>query len=177
MTTYSDDFKASIVAKLLPPRSLSVVQLVKETGIPRDTLYGGRRQAAGQRALPPVPAGVAATLSSAAKFAAVVETATRNELDLGAYCRHKGPFTKQLAAWRQCCVTANEPLPTRAERAKQRAAQEQIKDLSSNCSARTGPWRRPPPCWYSQKKSGRSGRSPRTLPIPCPALPSERLDW
>jgi transposase-like protein len=130
MTTYSDDFKASIVAKLLPPRSLSVVQLVKETGIPRDTLYGGRRQAAGQRALPPVPAGVAATLSSAAKFAAVVETATRNELDLGAYCRHKGPFTKQLAAWRQCCVTANEPLPTRAERAKQRAAQEQIKDLS-----------------------------------------------
>jgi len=130
MTTYSDDFKASIVAKLLPPRSLSVVQLVKETGIPRDTLYGGRRQAAGQRALPPVPAGVAATLSSAAKFAAVVETATRNELDLGAYCRHKGLFTKQLAAWRQCCVTANEPLPTRAERAKQRAAQEQIKDLS-----------------------------------------------
>lgn len=130
MTTYSDDFKASIVAKLLPPLSLSVPQLVKETGIPRDTLYGWRRQAAGQRALPPVPAGVAATLSSAEKFAAVVETATLNELDLGAYCRQKGLFTEQLAAWRQCCVTANEPLPTRAERAEQRAAQEQIKDLS-----------------------------------------------
>ncbi len=51
---------------------------------------------AGQSALPPVPSGVAATLSSAAKFAAVVETATLNELDLGAYCRQKGLSTEQL---------------------------------------------------------------------------------
>ena len=54
MTTYSDDFKASIVAKLLPPRSLSVPQLVKETGIPPGALPNSGLLPAGPRRLAPV---------------------------------------------------------------------------------------------------------------------------
>ena len=45
MTTYSAELKDSIVAKMLPPHNVSVPQLVRETGIPRDTLYGWRSRA------------------------------------------------------------------------------------------------------------------------------------
>jgi len=39
MTTYSAEFKASIIAKMLPPNSADVRDLAKETQIPKDTLY------------------------------------------------------------------------------------------------------------------------------------------
>jgi hypothetical protein len=76
------------------------------------------------------PAGPVGVLSSAETFAAVVETATLNELDLGAYCRRKGLFAEQIAAWRSACQRANEPQPTPAERSAQRAEREQINQLS-----------------------------------------------
>ncbi len=69
-------------------------------------------------------------MSSAEKFAAVVETPRLNELERGTYCRHKGFFSEQLATWRQVCVQANEPLPGPAEQAEQRAEREQIKHLT-----------------------------------------------
>jgi hypothetical protein len=48
LTTYADEFKDNILAKLLPPNNFSAPQLAKKTGIPRDTRYGWRRQAAGR---------------------------------------------------------------------------------------------------------------------------------
>jgi transposase-like protein len=68
LKTYSDEFKNSIVVKLLPPNNASVPMLAKETGIPRDTLYGWRRQAGGQGNLPATPAAPVGALSSAEKF-------------------------------------------------------------------------------------------------------------
>jgi len=95
--TYSAELKDSLVAKMLPPHNVGVAQLVRETGIPRDTLYGWRRQAAGQGAAAAALATPLGTWSSAEKFSAVVETASLNELELGEYCRRKGLFAEQLA--------------------------------------------------------------------------------
>ncbi len=39
MKTYSAEFKASMIEKLLPPHNADVVELARETGIPKDTLY------------------------------------------------------------------------------------------------------------------------------------------
>ena len=39
VTQYSEEFKASIIAKMLPPNDVPIPQLVRETGIPKDTLY------------------------------------------------------------------------------------------------------------------------------------------
>ena len=39
----SAEFKASIIAKLLPPQKRPVPALGRATPIPRDTLYGWRR--------------------------------------------------------------------------------------------------------------------------------------
>jgi len=130
MTTYSSELKASIVAKMLPPNNVSVPELVRETGIPRDTLYGWRRQAAGQDRSKAVAATPLGMLDSAEKFAVVVETASLNELDLGAYCRRKGLFAEQIAAWRETCRQANAALPSKAERAARRAEREQIQRLN-----------------------------------------------
>jgi transposase-like protein len=45
LKSYSAELKDSIVAKMLPPHNVGVAQLVRETGIPRDTLYGWRSRA------------------------------------------------------------------------------------------------------------------------------------
>ena len=39
MRAYSAEFKASLIAKMLPPNNRSIPDLVRETQIPRDTLY------------------------------------------------------------------------------------------------------------------------------------------
>ena len=56
----------------------------------------------------------------------VVETATLNELELGAYCRGKGLFAEQISAWRTTCEQANAPLASQTERAERRADQAEI---------------------------------------------------
>jgi transposase-like protein len=46
MTTYySPEFKASIIAKMLPPNNANVLDLIKETQIPKATLYCWRSKA------------------------------------------------------------------------------------------------------------------------------------
>ena len=50
MKQYSEELKAVLVQKMLPPRNVPVGQLAHETGIPKDTLYTWRsksRQASG----------------------------------------------------------------------------------------------------------------------------------
>ena len=42
MRNYPDEFKASVIARLLPPNNASVVELSLHTGIPKDTLYTWR---------------------------------------------------------------------------------------------------------------------------------------
>ncbi len=50
----------------------------------------------------------------------VLETASMNEADLAEYCRRKGIFVEQVAAWRSACMSANA---SAAERAKEERAQ------------------------------------------------------
>lgn len=130
MRTYSTELKDSIVVKMLPPNNLSVPQLVRETGIPRDTLYGWRARALAQGAVASAAAAPLGTWSSEEKFAAVVQTASLNEWEVGEYCRRQGIFPEQLVAWRETCRQANAALPSKAERAERRAKRAQIERLS-----------------------------------------------
>lgn len=129
MKTYSSEFKDSIVAKMLPPNNVSVPQLAAETGVPRDTLYGWRRQALGQARRPDASATSLGMLASEEKFAVVMETATLNELELGEYCRRKGLFAEQISTWRETCRQANAPQASKVERAERRAERAEIQRL------------------------------------------------
>ena len=42
------------------------------------------------------------------KFAAVLETAALNEVDLATYCRQRGLYAEQIQAWRTACEQAND---------------------------------------------------------------------
>ena len=129
MRQYSAEFKASLIAKMLPPHNRSVPDLVRETQIPRDTLYSWRTQA--------LKAGgdLVATpdeRDSAAKFAIVVETAPLNAEELSAYCRRQGLYPQQLEAWRNACIQANAPVCRQAERSQRRQDQKRIKALEQD---------------------------------------------
>lgn len=109
MRTYSDELKASLVERMLLLENASVPRLSRETGIPRDTWYGWRRQAWRERGLASAPlANTAERWRSEEKFAMVVETAARNEAQLGEYCRKRGVYPEEVKAWRLVCERAND---------------------------------------------------------------------
>lgn len=128
MKKYSDEFKNSIIARMLPPRNERIVDLARETGIPKDTLYTWHARLSKQKD----GAGSAKDntgLSSEDKFAIVLETATMNEHELSAYCREKGLYPQQVRAWRKQCQQANEPGSDKVDKRELQKQGKQIKGL------------------------------------------------
>ena len=126
MKKYPEEFKNSIIARMLPPNNESVQQLARETGIPHNTLYYWRLRHGKQKN--------AATdksngLRSEDKFAVVLETATMNEHELSAYCREKGLYPQQVRNWRKQCQQANEPNSGRVDKSELQKQGKQIKGL------------------------------------------------
>ncbi len=131
MKQYSPEFKESIIARMLPPNNVSVPELVRETGIPRDTLYTWRlkhRKANGESTAKQSPSG---GLSSEEKFAVVMETASFNEVELSEYCRRKGLYPQQIGTWREACLQANASAAAKPDREKRRQQAKQIKQLEA----------------------------------------------
>nr|WP_156178123.1 IS3 family transposase [Puniceibacterium sp. IMCC21224] len=80
----------------------------QEEGISEATLHKWRGVARGKgRFLPDADAGPEGW-SSRDKFAAVLETAALNEVDLAEYCRRRGLYPEQVLAWRGACEQAND---------------------------------------------------------------------
>lgn len=118
MKTYSDELKASLIERMLPPQEANVSELSRESGVPKDTLYCWRAQARRQRGvLPSSPTGSAERWSSEEKFAVVLETAPLNEAQVGQYCRKRGLYPEQLRDWRRACEQANGGRGSAAKRA------------------------------------------------------------
>jgi transposase-like protein len=59
MTTYPAEFKTKIIAQMLPPHNRNIPELARETGIPKDTLYGwrGKNRPAAEIAVTKTPTG------------------------------------------------------------------------------------------------------------------------
>jgi transposase-like protein len=105
---YSTERRAAVLKKLEPPHAVPLRQLAKEEGISEATLHTWRRDARSQgRLLPDADAGPDAW-TSRDKFAAVLETAALNEVDLAAYCRQRGLYAEQIQTWRTACEQAND---------------------------------------------------------------------
>lgn len=127
MIQYPKELKDSIIARMLPPNNISVPMLVRETGIPKDTLYTWRRKAG--RAQGPSQPSTRKELSSEEKFEIVLETAGLNESELGEYCRRKGLFSQQIAAWQENCKQAHAPQTSRHDRRTIQSQKKEIKRL------------------------------------------------
>ncbi len=81
-----------------------IPELAKETGISDVTLYHWRKQAKARGMAVPGDGRNPEQWSPEDKFAVVVETASLNEAELAEYCRRKGLFAEQVAAWKQACI-------------------------------------------------------------------------
>ena len=93
---------------MLPPTNTAIRQLSHEEGISEATLHKWRAEARGKGQLLPDADASPEGWSSRDKFAAVLETAALNEADLAEYCRKRGLYPAQIAAWRSACEQAND---------------------------------------------------------------------
>ncbi len=130
MTHYSPAFKASLIAKMLPPQSRAVAELAQETGIPKDTLYSWRTLVVkADPAAAPASSGPGER-SSAQQFAVVLATSALDAAALSASCRAQGLYPPQVEAWKTACLQANTPVSDRVARAARREDQQRISALT-----------------------------------------------
>jgi len=131
MSRYSEERKASVMRKLLPPNNRPVAEVSKEEGISEPTLYNWRKQAK-ERGVP-VPGSKKQTdeWSPEAKFAAAVESISLSEIELGEYCRSKGLYPEQIKRWKEACIQGAQLSGEQQHRSQKEAkdAKKRIKDL------------------------------------------------
>lgn len=102
---YSNERKAAVLAKMLPPNNMPLGRLAREEGISAGTLAKWRAEARAKGHLLPDAKAGPEDWTSEDKLAAVIETASLNEADLGEYCRRRGIYAEQLAVWRAASRT------------------------------------------------------------------------
>ena len=124
MPRYSEEFKYTIMMKMMPPQNQSVSAIARETGLSEATLHTWRKQARSKGL--PAPGGEqnVERWGTQDKFLIVVETATLNEVQLAEYCRSKGLFVEQVVAWRDACMQANGGLAQQATRLQKELRQK-----------------------------------------------------
>lgn len=131
MTNYSDELKASILAKMMPPNAKSVPQLSREEGIPTATLYTWRAKA--QIDVPNMPKHnqKSDTWSAEKKFNTIIETAALNETELAQYCRERGLYPEQIKQWKQDSLQGfqSSAEAKKQERLQAKADKAEIKKL------------------------------------------------
>lgn len=102
---YSEEFKESVVKRMMPPNPVSVSQLVKETGVSDVTLYKWRKDYRNRGIAVPADSSNPENWSSEDKLAVVIETAAMNEMQLSEYCRSKGLYTEQIERWKTAALS------------------------------------------------------------------------
>jgi len=132
MARYSEEFKYSIIKRMMPPKSESVLLISKETGLSEATLHQWKKKARAKGIAVPSGETEAERWSTQDKFLIVVETATLSEIELSEYCRSKGLYVEQVQAWRDACMQANGGVAQQATQLQKNIRQkdQEIKKLS-----------------------------------------------
>lgn len=105
---YSPERKEAVLKKMMPPHNRTIKQLALEESISEATLYNWRQEARSKGILMPDGDAGPEGWNARDKFAAVLECASLNELELAEYCRRKGIYPNQLKQWRKACESAND---------------------------------------------------------------------
>jgi transposase len=116
MPRYNNEFKYSIIQKMMPPHNKSISEISRETGLGEGTLHKWRTQARAKGI--PAPGGEIETerWSTQDKFLIVMETSLLSEVELAEYCRKKGLFAEQVQEWKDACMQANGGVAQQAAR-------------------------------------------------------------
>ena len=84
-----------------------MLQISKELGIHRSTLYNWRKLWRLQGEVVPASEKDPDSWSAADKFTVVLESSGFNATELSSYCRERGLFAEQVDRWRQTAQDAN----------------------------------------------------------------------
>lgn len=137
MARYSEEFKYSIMMKMMPSQNLSVSQISRETGLSEGTLHQWRKQARTKGLAVPGGEKVVERWSTQDKFLIVMETALLSEVELAEYCRSKGLYVEQVIAWKDACMQANGGVAEQAGR-----LQKELRQKERECKQLTQELRR-----------------------------------
>ena len=134
MTHYSEEFRSSVAARLLPPNNARIADIVKETGVPKDTLYEWRTRYRNKQGASPYSGKSTNQYSADDKMAVIIETATLNEVELSEYCRCKGIYPVQIKSWKASMVQGLMSEPSKTDREKSQKQARTIQDLEKDLS-------------------------------------------
>ena len=128
---YTEEFKASMIKKMLGSTRQSVSTLSKESGVSESALYRWRLTYQKQGHGVPEKSKSSAGWSAANKLATVIETAVMNEAALSEYCRKKGLYPVQVKAWKEAALSgyAHVTQADKANSSQRREDQKTIKTL------------------------------------------------
>lgn len=105
-TSYTKEYKDSILKRLEESPKISITALSDEVGVPRTTIYQWIKKTEADKNKPKVIKPIH-KWTSEDKFYAVLETATLSENELAEYCRRKGIYVDDIKGWRNQCLKAN----------------------------------------------------------------------
>lgn len=126
MTTYSPEYRESMLNKLLPPSTMTVGEVSKKEGIPKNTLYYWVREATKSGIVMPDKKSTAENWSAETKLAVVIETAPLSESELSQYCREKGLYIEQVKQWKNDCLTSFKQAKVSQKASDQQAKLDQV---------------------------------------------------
>lgn len=121
---YSEEFKESVIKKMMPPDRVSVSQLCGDTGVSDVTLYKWRKEYTNRGIAVPSKQNKADKWIAEDKLAVVIETASLNEQKLSEYCRNKGLYPEQVEQWKASALTGYQ----QSTKIKKEKLQERQKD-------------------------------------------------
>jgi len=127
MPRYTQEFKESIVQKMMPPSAMSVADVNRETGISEATLYNWRNEFRIKGKAVPADPSNPENWSGENKLAVVIETAALNEQELSEYCRSKGLYAEQIARWKEAAAGGAESAGERLNKAERSELQKERK--------------------------------------------------
>lgn len=100
MPSYSDELKAQIVKKMMPPYSQPVSVLSVQTGVSVTALYRWKNQYRAKEFVVPSKKSLPERWDAKSKLAAVIQTAPMNKAERSTYGREHGLYPQQLDAWK-----------------------------------------------------------------------------
>ena len=123
---YTKEEKTKIIQRTLPPESIRISDLSRETQISATSLYKWRKEILQNLPTKSSRNKVLKDWSSKDKFHVVLETSALNEIDLAAYCRTKGLYPEQVKEWYAQCLEANASHPKDATKLEAELREEKI---------------------------------------------------
>jgi len=109
-TSYTKEFKASVLKRLEEPTTDTITSLSDELGVPRTTIYQWIKTAETKSNKAPIKHKPINKWTSEDKFQVVLETSSLTETELSEYCRRKGIYVDEVMAWRVQCLKANQAI-------------------------------------------------------------------